>query len=42
MLKGKKFDAFTLQTPLKSPFKGFERTFKGFEQRFYMWFNDFS
>nr|WP_294812521.1 hypothetical protein [Prevotella sp.] len=34
MLKGKKFDAFALQTPLKSPFKGFERTFKGFERTF--------
>ena len=34
MLKGKKFDAFTLQTPYKSPFKGFERTFKGSERTF--------
>ena len=34
MLKGKKFDAFALQTPHKSPFKGFERTFKGFERTF--------
>ena len=34
MLKGKKFDAFTLQTTIKSPFKGFERTFKGSERTF--------
>ena len=34
MLKGKKFDAFALQTPYKSPFKGFERTFKGSERTF--------
>ena len=34
MLKGKKFDAFTLQSPLESPFKGFERTFKGSERTF--------
>ena len=41
MLKGKKFDAFTLFMPLKSPFKAFEcpfsvfeRTFNVFERRF--------
>ena len=34
MLKGKKFDAFTLVSIMKSPFKGFERTFKGSERTF--------
>ena len=34
MLKGKKFDAFTLVKPIKVPFRGFERTFRGFEQTF--------
>ena len=32
MLKGKKFDAFTLFMLLKCLFKGSERTFKGFER----------
>ena len=31
MLKGEKFDAFTLFSLMKSPFKASERTFKGFE-----------
>ena len=34
MLKGKKFDAFTLWFSLKVPFKGFECPFKGFERTF--------
>ena len=32
MLKGKKFDAFALETTIKSPFKDLERTFKAFER----------
>ena len=34
MLKGKKFDAFTLFRGFECPFRGFECPFKGFEQRF--------
>ena len=42
MLKGKKFDAFTLFRALQRSFKGFECPFKGSECAFKVWFNDFS
>ena len=34
MLKGKKFDAFTLFRVFECPFRAFECPFKAFERRF--------
>ena len=34
MLKGKKFDAFTLFKGFECPFRAFECPFKAFERRF--------